>query len=445
MAQNRIPRGNHGDITLRAQPNGRWLARVQVRDIDGRVRSVRASGASKGEAKRTLESKLAVRSDPSVRDISSAITFEELATRWLQYRKDHGKVRSNGPLAKQTLAVYTSEVTNVINPAIGAVQIKEASVPMLDRLFADVEAGRDHGTYKGAEGGRSTRQLRVVLGGMLALAVAHGALPANPIRDAAKSSREDRHEVQYLTIEQAILLRRQVARINRRVPGERMPSRDLEELIDVLLGTGCRVGEGLAIRPIDLADLDGERPTVHICGTIVEPRGGFVDHLHRQSMTKTREDRTLIIPARVVEVLQARMQRNSTDDPTTPIFATRGGNPLSPSNMRSRLREALTRPSAVSSIEPELVGTTFHTLRRTVGTLIAHEVSLDAARDQLGHRDGSVTYQHYVGRRLIAPDLRPYLDLLLAPWDRPTPSKRVANVSLGHLTLISGHAETAPD
>src|SRR5581483_4981726 len=101
-----------------------------------------------------------------------------------------------------------------------------------------------------------------------------------------KSSREDRREVQYLTVDQAIRLRRLIERTNRRIPGERTPSRDLEELVDVLLGTGCRIGEALAIRLVDLNELIGPLPTAHICGTVIEPRAGFVRNLHRQTMTK---------------------------------------------------------------------------------------------------------------------------------------------------------------
>jgi integrase len=47
-----------------------------------------------------------------------------------------------------------------------------------------------------------------------------------------------------------------------------------------------------------------------------------------------------------------------------------------------------------------------HTLRRTVGTRIAHEVGLDATREQLGHSDPSVTFQAYVAAGPMAPDLR---------------------------------------
>ncbi|WP_340539160.1 hypothetical protein [Nocardioides sp. GXZ039] len=62
-----------------------------------------------------------------------------------------------------------------------------------------------------------------------------------------------------------------------------------------------------------------------------------------------------------------------------------------------------------------------HTRRRTVGTLLTHDVGLDAAREQLAHSDGSITYQHYVGKRPIAPDLRPTLDRLFGLLPRPAP------------------------
>ena len=86
-----------------------------------------------------------------------------------------------------------------------------------------------------------------------------------------------------------------------------------------------------------------------------------------------------------------------------------------PGRHAHRLRRSLSRATPTAAGSPdEIHGTSFHTLRRTVGTLIAHEVSLDAAREQLGHRDPSVTYQHYVGRRAVAPDVREVLDRLLA-------------------------------
>ena len=57
-----------------------------------------------------------------------------------------------------------------------------------------------------------------------------------------------------------------------------------------------------------------------------------------------------------------------------------------------------------------------------MGTLIAHTVGLDAAREQLGHSDPSVTYQHYVAPRLLAPDLRDVLDAFFAEWPPRVPT-----------------------
>lgn len=420
MAQNRIPRGEHGEVVVRKTPDGLWHARAQVRDLDGRIRSVRTTAGTKGQAIRRLDHRLTARAGaPTPDGVLAETTFESLAALWLRHRNDHGKTRSNGPLAAQTLAAYDSAIRIMVIPAVGNVQVREANVVFLDRLFADIEHGRRHGAYPERPGGRSTKQLRAVLSGMLGLAVAHGALPANPMRDAAATSRASAREVQYLTPAQARHLRSRVHRESARVPGRRMPNRDLEDFVDLLLGTGCREGEGLAIRPIDLIDLDTETPKLHVRGTLVEPRGGYVEQLHRQDTTKNHEDRILILPDTVAAMLRDRLHRIPFFAPDQPIFGSRTGNWLSPANMRTRLRQAIHRAVASgTTADRALAGVTFHTLRRTVGTLIAHEVSLDAAREQLGHRDPSVTYQHYVGKRPVAPDVRMTLGLVLQP---PTP------------------------
>jgi integrase len=417
MAQNRIPRGEHGEIVVRQTTDGRWRARAQVRDLDGRIRSVRASARTKGQAQRQLVHRLNARVGATTTEgVTSGMTFESLSALWLRHRKDHGKTRSNGPLAAQTLAAYDSVIRTMIVPAVGHVQVREANVVFLDRLFADIENGRRHGRYPQHSEGRSTKQLRAVLGGMLGLAVAHGALRANPMRDAAPTSRTSTREVQYLTPTQACHLRVRVRRESARIPGRRMPNRDLEDFVDLLLGTGCREGEGLAVRPIDLIDLDTDTPKLHVRGTLIEPRTGYVEQLHRQDTTKNHEDRILILPDTVVHMLRSRLEHIPPTAPDQPIFGSRTSNWLSPANMRTRLRAALRRATENgTALDQALAGCTFHTLRRTVGTIIAHEVSLDAAREQLGHRDPSVTYQHYVGRRPIAPDVRGTLDLLLQP------------------------------
>lgn len=134
---------------------------------------------------------------------------------------------------------------------------------------------------------------------------------------------------------------------------------------------------------------------------------------NRQDFTKTRDDRTLFLPDHVAGMLLERREHTRWSRPHDPVFASRTGNWLNPSNIRTRLQNATLGLTELGAREGK--GLSPHDLRRTVGTLIAHEDGLDAAREQLGHSDGSTTYQHYVGKRETAPDLRLTLDQFFIP------------------------------
>ena len=45
----------------------------------------------------------------------------------------------------------------------------------------------------------------------------------------------------------------------------------MADIIDLMLATGCRIGEILALRWIDL-DLDGDLPILTVSGTITDPK-----------------------------------------------------------------------------------------------------------------------------------------------------------------------------
>jgi len=76
-----------------------------------------------------------------------------------------------------------------------------------------------------------------------------------------------------LTVEQVEAIRRAV-RTWRRGEGLSGPKPDgqLEQIIEVMLGTSARIGEVLAIRKCDV-DVTRTPATVRICGTIVSPAG----------------------------------------------------------------------------------------------------------------------------------------------------------------------------
>lgn len=272
------------------------------------------------------------------------------------------------------------------------------TVGILDQVLEEIERG-----------GRSTAQARTVLTQMFALAVRHGAIPVNPMRDVSRPRRRKR-PVKALTVQEARVVIAHADRYCRghaldkkgRRAGGRRRSPDLVELVVFLLGTGTRIGEALAVRWRDV-DLSASPPRVHVCGTLVEPRKGYVSALHRQEIPKGRENRTLILPDAVVAMLSERRKRTQWRRLDDPVFASTRGTWLWPNNQRTRLRTAFAG-TAYAGLEP-------HTLRRTVGTLLTHEAGVDVARDFLGHSDSSVTFQHYTGPRKVAPDVRHLLDL----------------------------------
>ena len=168
-------------------------------------------------------------------------------------------------------------------------------------------------------------------------------------------------------------------------------SSDLHDVVLLLLGTGMRIGEALALEWADV-DLDADIPCVRVAATLVEPRRDatseqvFVAGLHRQPMTKTGAARTIALPCAAVEMLN---RRRALDEAARSARSSPcGGGWLWPNNVRTKLR-------GVVSGTP-LTGVNPHTLRRTVGTLVAHSAGLDAARDVLGHRDPPVTARHYI-------------------------------------------------
>jgi len=368
---------------------------VRVRDRDGQVREVTASADTRGAARRALARRLDSRRDPTATGVTADMTIETLAAFWLTHRQTHGRARQSGALRKSTLGAYDAALRTVVVPALGGYRVGELTVGILEAAFADIERG-----------GRSTAQARSVLNQMLGLAVRHGAIRTSPMPLVERSARE-RQEVQALDVDTARRLRRVVHPSHRRTPGRRGPNSDLADVVDLLLGTGVRIGEGLALRWRDL-DLAGDPPTVHVSGTLLEPRPGHVEALTRQDETKTGRDRTLVLPAAVVDMLAARRKVTRWRRLDDPVFASRTGAWLWPNNVRTRLRQAVV---GISGID----GTTPHTLRRSVGTLVAHEAGLDAAREQLGHSDPGITYQRYVAARAVAPDLRSLLDRFFAP------------------------------
>jgi integrase len=129
-------------------------------------------------------------------------------------------------------------IENVINPAIGNVRLREATAERLQRLIK-------------SQGSHSRRKkMKTVLKMIFDAAVLDDAL-CSPCSPPAVD-----------------------AWMTKKRPGPK-PNMDMPDIVDLLLATGCRIGEVLAIRWSEV-DLAADPPTVSITGTIKTETGGHL-------------------------------------------------------------------------------------------------------------------------------------------------------------------------
>lgn len=371
MVRPRTPIGTFGDISFIKATGGRFRARTRFRDHDGTVRRVSATGASRREAERNLKKCLADRSwYRSSGELTADSSFEKLVEVWL------ADLDLEGKLAPSTRALYGRNMRHIVIPAFESYALREITVSKVDRFIKHLAATQSYSAAK---------QARTVLSLAFGLAVRYDALERNPVRDTARL-RKPPSQAMALTEAQIEAIRRAV-RAWRRAPGLVGPPPDgqLEQIIEVMLGTSARIGEVLAIRKCEV-DATSSPATVRIAGTIVSPAG---KPTHRQPHPKTQKStRTIAVPSFTAAVLRERLVRIATEEAEHLMFFTRNGTPLTTNNIRRRLRSVL----EAAGIE----GVTPHSFRRTVATVIDRAGGADLAAELLGHTSSKITKEHYI-------------------------------------------------
>ena len=394
MARPELPIGTWGNIRTEKLGPNRFRARARFRDYDGKTRDIEATDTTGPAAIRALKVKLRDRATPNDDEITRETRVSALAELWIE------EITAEERVAPQTIQRYQTSLRTGILPALGNLRIREASVGRLDKFLRDI--AKDHpSAAKGA---------KVVLGQMFALAVRHGAIPTNPVRDTGRL-RKPRRTVVALTDEHLQAVRAAIREWQQPIPGKPGPRHtgDLADIVDLMLATGARIGEILAVRWEDL-DLAAERPTLTICGTLVFVKGkGFF----RQEWTKSDAGyRMVVLPRFAVGMLLAR-KLTAADNPHDAIFASRRGTWLSPNNVRRQWRQA--------RADTDLDWVTPHTFRKTVATLIKEEADTKSAAAQLGHSSEEVTDTYYIAKPVQAPDVSDILERLAANPNRQQP------------------------
>jgi len=234
-----------------------------------------------------------------------------------------------------------------------------------------------------------------VLQHTFAIAVRHGAIRSNPVRDAGRIVQAKKPIIAPNVT--AVREMQSLMRAYDATPDKRGAKRaaDLGDIFSLYTATGARTAEVLALRWADV-DLDSTPATVTISATVAIAADG---KLFRQEHPKTESSRReLKLPAFAVDVLL----RRRIDSYCEWVFPSATGTLRWPHNLRRNWREALAG-TAYAEVSPRA-------LRKAVATLLRDELGVEAARDQLGHASEMVTRKHYIQPAHIGPDATSALD-----------------------------------
>jgi integrase len=344
----------------RATIDGQPIAYTYYRDASGKRRQMQRNGRTEAAAERNLIVALKQKFEHSGEGelLTSESTVESLAEKYLEELELKKTVAG-------TFNTYRTSIRSKIVPGIGALRLREATVPRLDQFIKGMLVTPS-----------SARTARTVLLQMFALAVRHGAVARNPAADTMPVPAK-RNEVKVISLDDIHQMRQLFAEYDANHTSE------LAEISALLMATGCRIGEALALR---WQDIDLGEGILRVTGTLSNDSdtGGLFRQEHPKSDAGRRG---LRIPRTVVNMLTERRVA-AIDDM---VFPSATGTYRWPANTRRSWRQALE-----GSIYR---GKTPRDFRKAVATHLDRQVGVKAAQKQLGHGSEDITTRFYVERQ----------------------------------------------
>jgi integrase len=340
----------------------RFRARTRYRDYDGVTRPVERIGTSITAAEYNLKQALRDRGRSALDgDITADTKVSAVAELWLRDVEESDR-------AIRTKITYRETWVKSLAAAVGELRLRDMRVSRVDRVIRELRERSGPGTAKHA---------RVVLSGLLGLAVRHDALESNPVRDLAPTRGGGR------AVQRVALSDDSVRRLHQYLAkSEAARENDLIDLVDVLSGVGCRIGELLAL---DWTRVDDQSDTIALEGTVIRvPKVGLIVQPHTKSKAGMR---TITVPVWVMALLKRRHR----DSAGPWVFPSTSGSLRDPDNTRKQLREVV-RGTEWEGLHP-------HAFRHLVATrLDAKGLSARQIADYLGHERISMTQDVYMSR-----------------------------------------------
>jgi len=345
--------------------HGRWTFTVDVpTTVDGKRRTMRRGGhATKGAAQRALTDVLE-RFGAGVA-VDDRQTVADYLTAWLAGKRH--------ALKPKTAHQYREYVIKDLVPALGAHRLEQLRHEHVVALVAELEAA--------GRGAATIRRMIAVLSSALADAVRQRRLTHNVARFVGMPA-EDRAERTPWTAAQAVAFLDHVHRA-----GD-----PLADLFEVIIGTGLRRGEALALRWSDI-DTDARALFVHPKrGTLSDVAGHLVF-----TAPKTKGSSAGVgLSARVVAAFERQRERQDAGraewgeayQDIGLVFARENGTPLRPEYVLARFL-VLTEAAGLPRVR-------LHDLRHLAATLmLAAGVPLALVSKTLRHSKTAITADLY--------------------------------------------------
>ncbi len=367
-----LPLGGSGEINVRKVGNSHE-ARCWYRHDDGVYYDIRRRRRSKDAARQAVRDAIRefIANQPGA-SLTKTSYFSEAARQWLdQYRTD----AENGIYSLTSVDTYSDCLRNHVLPRLGNLRLFEVSVHVVDQLCQDKLRNYSLSTAK---------HVKAVVGNVLTFAVQARAIDANPTKEIARleerRAKNRRKKSRALTADELLDL------LQKLDTDEEARVRDLPDLVRFFIATGERRGEALGAH---WSDFDAGAGMLTMSGNIVEVRGRGT--VRNQGKTETAS-RDIALPTWCVQMLKERQATLGDVDPDKPIFPNSRGGYLNASNLNNRYWLPFRQRAGYEWL-------TFHTLRKTVGTLLdAAGLTARQIADVLGHSHPSMTLNNYMGR-----------------------------------------------
>lgn len=294
--------------------------------------------------------------------------FGKVADLWLAEVEE---AVESGRRSPGTLDVYRSIYNRHVRPALADLRVREITTPVVDRAL---------GVIKQRSSSRA-RTAKIVISGVMKLAARHGAIAYNPGREVARIDSEPRRPPRSLTAAE------RTAWLDAVEQSKKARDWDLPDLTRMMLATGVRIGEALAV---GWSEVDLDEGVVDVRWRLVRRTGVG---LLRLPSTKSGRKGERLVPVPSWGLTMLKRRRLAIGPGVEAVFPDSLGGWRDPANVRRVWRQV--RDDA------ELDGLVSHTLRKTVASFLDDaNVTVRKISDQLGHSKISMTQDRYLGCRL---------------------------------------------